>query len=475
MKRTIAACALFVVSVVLAVSANMPVAAGQSANTSAVPVAANSAVVDPGPRGAPVGAGGFIANLGAAALAGAEDGKIRFAELETFPGGLGPLYNSGPSGACSECHAHPAMGGSSPSANAYPNIGQNPQATLDYNAGGANNTIPSFITPNGPVREMRLKFTRNANGSLNTNAPDGGVHDLYSVTGRSDNTTCTIGQPNFAQELASNNAVFRIPTPTFGLGLIEGIDDTTILQNQAANAAIKARMGISGHANRSGNDGTITRFGWKAQNKSLLMFSGEAYNVEDGVTNELFTTQRPEPGHVLPPGCRTNTTPEDTSNPGQTGPAVNSDITAFAEFMRMLDQPKPAPQTTATATGGALFAMVGCALCHTPSMKTGTSTIDPALSNVQANLFSDLLVHDMGNGLADGVSQGNANGQEFRTAPLWGVGQRVFFLHDGRTSNLLQAIRAHASSGSEANSSIALFNALPAAQQQAILNFLRSL
>ena len=91
---------------------------------------------------------------------------------------------------------------------------------------------------------MRLKYFRNADGSLNLNAPDGGVHDLFSVTGRSDAGSCQIGQPNFAQELASNNAVFRIPTPTFGDGLIEGIDDTTILANQAAEAAIKAKLGI---------------------------------------------------------------------------------------------------------------------------------------------------------------------------------------------------------------------------------------
>lgn len=476
MKRTIAVAMLFVVSVTLAIFSNAPVAA-QTATTSTVStsVAGNSTVADPGPRGAPVAAGGFIANINPAMLEGAQDGATRFANPETVSTGLGPLYNSGPSAACSTCHAQPAIGGSSPSLNAYPHISQNPQATLDYDAGGANNVIPAFITPSGPVREMRLKFSRNANGSLNTNEPDGGVHDLYTITGRSDAGSCQIAQPNFAQELASNNAVFRIPTPTFGAGLIEGIDDATILANEAANTAIKSRMGISGHANRSGNDGTVTRFGWKAQNKSLLMFAGEAYNVEDGVTNELFPTQRPAPGQTLPPACKANKTPEDTSNPGLTGPAVNSDITAFAEFMRALDQPKPAAPTASSVRGLAAFTLVGCALCHTPSMTTGTSTFDPALSNVQANLFSDLLVHNMGAGLADGVSQGNASGQEFRTAPLWGLGQRVFFLHDGRTPDLLQAIRAHASSGSEANSSITLFNALPASVQQDILNFLRSL
>jgi CxxC motif-containing protein (DUF1111 family) len=91
------------------------------------------------------------------------------------------------------------------------------------------------------------------------------------------------------------------------------------------------------------------------------------------------------------------------------------------------------------------------------------------------NLFSDLLVHHMGTVLADGITQGSAGPDEFRTAPLWGLGERVYFLHDGRTSNLLAAIQAHASSGSEANNVVQQFNALSSAQQQNVLNFLRSL
>jgi mono/diheme cytochrome c family protein len=472
MKRTIASALLFLLSVSLAISAEV--------------------ASDPGPRGEPLGAGEFFPKINAAVLAGAQDGKNRFSETETFPGGLGPWYNSGPTGACSACHSQPAMGGSSPSASVYPFIGQNPQATVDFNAYGATNTVPSFITPNGPVREAR--FVLFPDGT-----PDGGVHDLFSVTGRTDAPTCTLAQPNFAQQFAAGNVIFRIPLPVFGDGLIENIDDATILANQTADPEMKTALGIHGHPNRtsndgasghsnisgsdpssaqpnrSGNDGTITRFGWKAQNKSLLMFAGEAYNVEVGVTNELFPTERPEPGHPLPAGCKTHATPEDTSNPRLTGPAVNSDITAFASFMRMLDQPKPAPPTPSTLRGRALFSQAGCVLCHTPSMVTQPSTFDPALSNAQANLFSDLLVHNMGTGLADGVTQGSANGQEFRTAPLWGIGQRIFFLHDGRTSDLLQAIEAHSSSGSEASGSITLFNQLSPSQQQDLLNFLRSL
>jgi len=96
-------------------------------------------------------------------------------------------------------------------------------------------------------------------------------------------------------------------------------------------------------------------------------------------------------------------------------------------------------------------------------------------SNVTFQPFSDFALHSMGDGLADGVSQGNANGSQFRTAPLWGVGQRIFFLHDGRTNDLYVAIRQHASRGSEANGVIQNFHLLSLTDQQALLNYLRSL
>jgi CxxC motif-containing protein (DUF1111 family) len=119
-------------------------------------------------------------------------------------------------------------------------------------------------------------------------------------------------------------------------------------------------------------------------------------------------------------------------------------------------------------------------MCHNPSFKTQTSPM-AALSNQPVNLYSDLLVHHMGPGLADGITQGNAEGDEFRTAPLWGLGQRIFFLHDGRTMDLVEAIRAHKSRAaspypaSEANAVIDSFNALSEPQKQQLLNFLRSL
>ena len=129
--------------------------------------------------------------------------------------------------------------------------------------------------------------------------------------------------------------------------------------------------------------------------------------------------------------------------------------------------------------GKQLFRQVGCAACHTPMMRTGNSSV-AALRNQPVNLYSDLMLHDMGPGLSDGVSQGQAGPRDFRTAPLWGVGQRVFFLHDGRASDLIAAIAAHASGStrtndaSEANLVVANFINLREGQKQDLLNFLRS-
>ena len=115
-------------------------------------------------------------------------------------------------------------------------------------------------------------------------------------------------QPDFARQLANRNVIFRIPTPTFGLGLVEATPDSTLQANLAANRWIKSQLGIRGTLNTSGNDGTVTRFGWKAQNKSLMVFAGEAYNVEQGVSNEAFGNER-----SAVPGCVYNGSPEDAT------------------------------------------------------------------------------------------------------------------------------------------------------------------
>lgn len=437
------------------------------------------AQTDPGVRGGGAAAGGPLASVSANNPAGSlaffNDALATFKEVDSVSGtieagaGLGPRFNSR---SCAFCHAQPAIGGTSPATN--------PQVT-DASADGARNTIPSFISSTGPVREARFPFFFDANGNPNPNAPNGGVEDLYTITGRTDAGACNIPQPSFAQAVATNNVIFRTPTPLFGAGLMENIDDSTLLANAAAN---NGSFGTSGAFNRNGNDGTISRFGWKAQNKSLLIFAGEAYNVEQGVSNEAFPTERPLPGEDqtgsgLPSNCRINGTPEDHTNFNTDNLGTSSDVVKFAIFMRMTAAPAPSATvpggSTSINNGRSLFTAIGCAACHTASLRTSASAITPGLGNVTANLFSDIEVHHMGAGLADNVGQGGAGGDQFRSAPLWGLGQRLFFLHDGRTNNLLSAIEAHASNGSEATIVEDNFDSLSASQQQDLLNFLRSL
>ncbi len=438
-------------------------------------------VHDPGPRTGSVSAGQPLSTLTPAQLQFFQDGLARFIQVDSVQGtisgepgvGLGPGFNSN---SCSSCHAQPAVGGTSPNTNAYPYVGPNPQVQVASDA-GATNVLPSFITANGPVRETRFPFVISASGML-TQTPDGGVHDIFTIAGRSDAPGCDMQQPNYELAEQLNDVIFRIPTPVFGAGLIESIPDSTIVANMNANASLKSQLGISGHPNYSGNDGTITRFGWKAQNKSLEIFAGEAYNVEIGVTNELFPNERNNP----PASCIFNPTPEDSTNFNLSGDQILSDIVEFANFMRFLAPPaqlttgipgNPSPQSI--QQGAAIFSQIHCDMCHTPTLKTGSSAFTSALSNQNAALFSDLLVHHMGSGLADNVSQGSAGPDEFRTAPLWGLGQRVFFLHDGRTSDLVQAVEEHKSPGSEADKVIDRYNRLKPKDKQDLINFLRSL
>jgi CxxC motif-containing protein (DUF1111 family) len=159
--------------------------------------------------------------------------------------------------------------------------------------------------------------------------------------------------------------------------------------------------------------------------------------------------------------------------------SIASDAVNFANFMRFLAPPTPVASygnvsAASIANGAKQFATVGCAHCHTPSMKTGSYSVG-AMAYQTANLYSDLLLHRMGTGLADGINQGIATGDEFRTAPLWGLGKRLFFLHDGRATNLVDAINAHFGTDSEANQVIDKFNMLSVSNKQDILNFLRSL
>jgi CxxC motif-containing protein (DUF1111 family) len=437
------------------------------------------AQTDPGPRPGPAAAGSFYPTLSANERAFFNQAFLRFQEVDSVSGGitgetgsgLGPAFNGN---SCAQCHAQPTIGGASPGLISPQNPIQNPQVALAA-LDGASNSVPSFISANGPVREAR--FIKTSTGAL-----DGGVHDLYTIAGRSDAPGCILAQPDFSTALSTNNVIFRTPTPLFGLGLVEATSDANLQANLAATQLARAALNIGGVFNTSGNDGTITRFGWKAQNKSLLIFVGEAYNVEQGVSNENFPNER-----SAVPGCVFNGSPEDSTNMLNqnanspnfgtnlgTDSEMSSDIVNFAAFIRLSAPATPAASTRSTQNGAAQFNAIGCNLCHSPTLTTGPS-IFSGMSNIAYHPYSDFALHHMGTGLADGIDQGSAGPDQFRTAPLWGLGQRLFFLHDGRTTDLIQAIQSHSGGGSEANMVIRKFNSLRPPEVQDLLNFLRSL
>jgi CxxC motif-containing protein (DUF1111 family) len=184
---------------------------------------------DPGVRNDGVaGAGGPLPNLPNSLQQLFDAGRDAFAEVETVAEGIGPTMNLDN---CQGCHANPASGGSSPA--------NNPQVSFfTQSLNHATNSLPSFITANGPVREARFKS-------------DGGVHDLFTIAGMKGAGKCKIAQPSFAAELASNNVIFRIPTPVFGAGLIEQIPDTTIIENldREPDRTQKRALSIRGKAN----------------------------------------------------------------------------------------------------------------------------------------------------------------------------------------------------------------------------------
>ena len=458
-----------------------------------VPVTLKPGVHDPGPRGGAPGAGKPVPGLDNDQTAIFNDGRFHVREVlatcdgcnnittgHEIPPGGDPSFDANASGAgarfdgtscAAGCHAQPDIGGTSPATN--PSF----QAA---HFRGAVNQVPAFETIDGPTRDVRFQF--NPDGTR-----DGAVHPKFTVKGRTDAPDCVdIEQPDFVAN--QDNLAFRIPSPLFGGGLIELISDTDILTSHTATATDRGRLGIRGITNNNAN-GTISRFGWKAQSKSISEFASGDSNLELGKTTDLD----PAPRGPADVGCNLIEQPADlvhTAASTMTGFGVLPNWQTFQMFIRLLDQPKPATFGASAQRGQQIFADIGCADCHTPHMHTqagDTGSIIPQLRDTDVNLYSDLLVHDMGSRLADNIIQGNAGPDMFRTAPLWGLGQRLFFLHDGRSTTLDDAILQHfsdasAASGrtpaypaSEANQVILNYGALDAQGQQDVLNFLRRL
>jgi CxxC motif-containing protein (DUF1111 family) len=463
--------AVLLLAICTAATAYFPKAAKASKTTATassrtnVTLPPSVSATDPGPRPLPADAGDFLASLSPNEKQIEPSITTEFNRthdvLVTSPtdGGLGPRFNEN---SCASCHAYPAVGGSSPPTNPLFSI---------YNYNGATNTMPSFITSTGPVLEARFI------NQPGTTIPDGTVHQLFTIKGRSDAATCGITQPDFVTAAAQGNLVLRQVPPTYGDGLIEVIRNIDITNNMNANISQKAALGITGHPNFSGNDGSIQRFGWKAQVRSTHLMSANQMNVEMGVTNEVFPNEIDQT-----PGCVLNPVPETVSNftPGILTEMFPGDYSRAEYFTQWLSPPTPATATNSTKNGKVQFTNAGCVYCHSTSFTT-PATSRPGLGEITINLYSDLIVHHMGPGLADGLQQGGAGPDEFRTAPLWGIGQRLWFLHDGRTSNIVTAIEDHMSTGngtypsSEASQSITNFNNLSPKNQQDLVNFLRSL
>ena len=397
--------------------------------------------------------------------------------------GLGPRFNSN---SCSSCHQQPMLGGSSPSSNPLFQVYQS-DGTDHFN-----NTMPGFEKASGPILIPRLPVASGGTGL---------VQQLFTIAGTSY-SGCNIQQPNFSQE---TGLVYRQPLPTFGDGYVDFVENKDILNNLNSNLTLKTSLGIGGAANIA-DDGSVSRFGWKAQWRAVLPAVGAEEQVEEGITNEMFAT---EIDQTL--GCDLNAVPEDPSNYSWNGPSSTpwlflADAERDAIFVRFLATPVP---STASPTQGGVgqgpgcpdqtnngqscidgqadFNSIGCVLCHTTSYRTPPGSI-PSQGHTLLNLYSDLLLHHMGNCLADNVSQGLAQGDMFRTPPLWNVGQRIWFMHDGRTNNIVTAIEDHADPSvpcpgsypaSEANAVVEAFNKLgtgvDGTAQQDLVNFLRTL
>jgi cytochrome c peroxidase len=447
-----------------------------------VVVRAQSHAQDPGVRGGPAGAGNPFSGLTTGQQAVVGTIQATFTEINSVTGGnqghggtgnlgLGPRFDLN---SCSGCHAQPATGGSAPFTSNLFSV---------FDEDGALNEMPYFEAVNGSM--LNTHFPTALSGD---SIPSGFTQQLFTITGRFDAGSCDLQQPNFTGAESANDISMRTPLPMFGDGLVEIVPEPQILANQAAQCASQATYEICGTPQLA-PDTTISRFGWKGQERSVLLFAASAYNIEEGVSNAAFPNELDETNQA----CILNGVPEDHfdfSTLDETEPhRFPGDPERQALFIRFLQPPTPAPPNSSTMNGQNQFNTVGCNICHSspfPTQFVTPASAIQALGQQKVNLYSDLLLHHMGNCLADGVIAGVAGGDMFRTPPLWGVGQRIYFMHDGRTTDIVQAVEDHSDSyctgggftgyqASEADIVINSFNALSAGNQQDLINFLRSL
>ncbi len=375
--------------------------------------------------------------------------------------GLGPTFNAQ---SCSSCHAHD--GRARP-----PEHDEDPVRGLLLRL--------SVDSPDGPVDEPHYGDQLQDRAVLGTPV-EGRISIRYeSIPGRyPDGTLYSLRKPTYAVldpafgELDKTVMISpRIAPATIGMGLLEAIPQDIILA--LADPDDSDADGVSGRPNmvwdvRRGQY-VVGRFGWKANQPSVEQQSAAAFLGDIGITSSLFAEENCPSAQAA---CRALPNGGSPEIPDERLAKVTLYVQTIAvPAMRNVDDAD-------VQQGARLFVRIDCAICHTPRHVTGQDHPIPALRNQTIYPYTDLLLHDMGEGLADNRPDGQATGREWRTPPLWGIGLvetvngHTTLLHDGRARNIEEAILWH---GGEAEGSRDSFKALSREEREALLKFLRSL
>lgn len=384
-----------------------------------------------------------VPGLSQAELEAFQRGKLVFERMFKPSEGLGPYYNVA---SCSSCHGHPATGGSAPR---YRNFYMAAVGFPGAQAPFFDPILSSQLPPPGVQPSIVVPAYAGLSG-VRPEIPDPSNPFLFGAP-------LTVAQRN--------------TPPALGVGGFEFVSDATILSNADPDDA--DGDGISGRFNTE--NGAIGRFGFKAQANNLESFTRGPFNNQMGITTNAFlgTAGIVSLGHGAP--VQITATPDDpiTDLDSVSDPEVGTaDLGDIIAFQRFLAPPAPSPHTAASLRGQTHFTNLGCAKCHIPTLPSSRGDLDA---------YTDLLIHDMGAGLADGIALGtpqastidpNHTGNEFRTQPLWGVSLHAPFLHDGRADTLMDAVILH---GGEATSARDGFLALPSSGQDDVISFLEVL
>jgi len=345
--------------------------------------------------------------------------------------GLGPFYNAS---SCSSCHSSPVVGGTSALyRNFYLGVYQFGSTVFSQST-----AIPPFLSQVVPA--------------FGTGDQHSGA--TFSLEGaRVDTPDTVFGFPVIS---AQRNSI-----PLFGVGLFEFVSNATIFENN--DPVDLDGDGISGQPNTQINGTAIGRFGTKAQVNNIELFTRAPLQSQMGITSEPF-----EGSNSVVSFRQASTDPNDptTDNDGAPDPEISrQDLGDLIAFTKFLAPPVKRPFSDRALRGEAFFETAGCAKCHVPSLASSRGPVDA---------YTDLLMHDMGEDLADDIRLGDNPGsiKEFRTQPLWGISHAAPYLHDGRAATLEEAITAHEGEGAASRDA---YLALPIDRRQAIIEFLEHL